>query len=114
MRRACREMRSTSLIPLEPKILISTYMRIRRGLSDFKIFLNFLTFFLPAELEILETVGEIEVQKLRGAQIHRNCQRNRGEEASRSFRSLAAELEIFEIVGEIEVPRFRGAPVLRN
>ena len=71
-------------------------------------------FFLPAELEFLETVGEIEVQRLRGAPIPRNCRRNRGEEASRSFRSLAAELEIFEIVGEIEVPRFRGAPVLRN
>ena len=77
-------------------------------------FVIFLIIFIPAELEILETVGEIEVQRFRGAPIPRNCRRNRGEEASRSFRSLAAELEIFEFVGEIKVPRFRGAPVLRN
>ena len=44
-------------------------MRIRRGLSDFRIFQDLLGFFLPAELEILETVGEIEVQRFRGAPI---------------------------------------------
>ena len=74
----------------------------------------------PAELEILATVDEIEVLRLRGAPDLRNCRRNRGSAASRSSRSSKmstksefrglAELQVIEKVDDIELRRPRGAP----
>ena len=73
-----------------------------------------------ADLEILETVNEIEVLRLRAAPDPRNCQRNRASEASRSSRSSKlsmksrfrglAELQVIENVDDIELRRPRGAP----
>ena len=109
-------------------------MRIRRGLSDFNVFLSF---FFPlaskssklstksrsrgfAVLQFFEIVDEIKVRKLRGAPDPRKCRRNRGSEASRSSRSSKlstkskfrglAELQVIEKVDDIELRRPRGAP----
>ena len=69
-----------------------------------------------AELEILATVDEIEVLRLRGAPDPRNCRRNQGSEASRSSRSgtprgHASEMGGFslEVLDEIELRKLRGA-----
>ena len=73
-----------------------------------------------AELEILATVDEIEVLRLRGAPDPRNCGRNRGSEVPRTSKSSElstksrsrglAEPQVIENVDDIEIRRPRGAP----
>ena len=76
-----------------------------------------------AELQILENVNEIEVQRLRGAPDPRKCRRYRSSEAPRSSRSSRfltesrfggfAELQDIDNVDEIKLRRLCGAPVFQ-
>ena len=102
-------------------IFIYIYICRYKGVRGFKEFWQFWLYrSLPAELEILATVDEIDVLSFRGAPEACNCRRNRGSEASRSSRSSEmwtksrfrrlAELQVIENVDDIELRRPRGAP----
>ena len=98
-------------------IYICRYSGVRR-FNNFGVPFGFPS--LPAELEILATVDEIEVLSLRGAPDPRHCRRNRVSEASRNSRSSElwrksrfrglAELQVMENLDDIELRRLRGAP----